>query len=62
MTDTTSAASEHSAEAESQYHNYTGNRIPWYVRLLWLGFWVLAVYYVVSYLVPALSVELAAPP
>ena len=47
-----------SAETEHQYHHYTGNRIPWYVRLMWLGFWVLAVAYTIKFLFPALQLEL----
>lgn len=43
------------AEAESRFHTYVGNRIPWYVRLLWLGFWVFAVVYVIKYLFPDLQ-------
>ncbi len=45
-------------ETESQFHNYRGNHIPWYVRLMWLGFWVLAVAYTIRLLFPALQVEL----
>lgn len=45
-------------EAESKYHNYRGNEIPWYVRLMWLGFWVLAVAYTIRLLFPALQLEL----
>ena len=26
-------------EVEHQHHDYTGNEIPWYVRLIWIGFW-----------------------
>ena len=47
-----------SAESEHQYHHYTGSRIPWYVRLLWLGFWVFAIAYTIRYLFPAVQVEL----
>ena len=55
--------SEHlSADAEHQYHKYVGNRIPWYVRLIWIGFWCFAVYYVVRYLFPDLQTELLTPP
>ncbi len=43
---------------EQQYHNYTSNDIPWYVRLMWLGFWVLAIVYTIRYLFPALQSEL----
>ncbi|MCA9267006.1 MAG: hypothetical protein KDA41_00970 [Planctomycetales bacterium] len=47
-----------SAEVEHGYHNYTGNAIPWFVRVIWIGFWVYAVYYTVQYLFPALRIEL----
>ena len=43
---------------DDQYHHYTGNRIPWYVRLMWLGFWVFAIVYTIRYLFPAVRVEL----
>ena len=46
-----------SAEAEGQFHHYTGNRIPWYVRLIWVGFWAFAVYYTIAYLFPAIQTE-----
>lgn len=51
-----------SPEAEGRFHNYVGNRIPWYVRLIWIGFWCFAIYYVVRYLFPNLQLELLAPP
>lgn len=46
------------AEAENQFHMYRGNDIPWYVRLMWLGFWILTVIYVIRYLFPAIQAEL----
>jgi hypothetical protein len=49
-------------EAESRYHHYTGNDIPWYVRAMWLGFWILAVAYTIQWLFPALQVELFQKP
>ena len=51
-----------SAAAENRYHTYVGNRIPWYVRLIWLCFWVFAVYYVITYLFPDLQTEILNPP
>ena len=45
-------------ENDEQYHHYTGNRIPWYVRLIWLAFWVFAVYYTIRYLFPSVQTEL----
>lgn len=49
-------------ELEDQYHHYTGNRIPWYVRLMWVGFWVLTVVYCLRYLFPAMQRELFSGP
>ena len=46
------------AEIEHQHHNYVGNAIPWYVRAIWIGFWIFAVAYVIRFLFPALQVEL----
>ncbi len=43
------------AEVENQFHNYTTNRIPWYVRMVWIGFWCFAVYYTIRYLFPICS-------
>jgi hypothetical protein len=49
-------------KGEEQYHQYTGNRIPWYVRMIWIGFWIFAIYYTVTYLFPSLQVELLRHP
>jgi hypothetical protein len=47
-----------SAEAEHQHHRYSGNTIPWFVRLIWIGFWCFAAYYTIRYLFPAIQTEL----
>jgi hypothetical protein len=47
-----------SIETDTQYHHYTGNRIPWYVRVIWLGFWIFAIAYTIRYLFPAIRTEL----
>ena len=47
-----------SATGEHRYHNYVGNAIPWFVRLIWIGFWVFAIYYTVQFLFPAVRIEL----
>ena len=46
-----------SPQAEGRFHTYVGNRIPWYVRFIWLLFWIFAVYYVIRYLFPDLQNE-----
>jgi hypothetical protein len=51
-----------SAEAEHKFHNYTTNKIPWYVRLIWVGFWAFVVIYTVRYLFPAMQIEIVTPP
>ena len=50
------------AREEHRFHNYVGNRIPWYVRLIWVGFWVFAIYYAITYFLPDLQTEIANPP
>jgi hypothetical protein len=56
------AADPNSAPVENRYHTYVGNRIPWYVRMIWLFFWVFAVVYVIKYLFPDLQTEILNPP
>ena len=51
-----------SATAEHRYHSYSSNRIPWYVRLIWIGFWIFAIYYVITFLLPDLQTEVLKPP
>ncbi len=46
-----------SAEQELQHHTYRGSAIPWWVRLIWLLFWVFAVYYSLKYVLPAIQAE-----
>ena len=51
-----------SPEEEGKYLNYVGHQIPWYVRLLWLIFWIASAWYVIRLLLPALDAELLSPP
>lgn len=41
------------AQQEGQYHNYTTHRIPWFVRIIWIGFWIGLVWYLVKYAIPS---------
>lgn len=52
---------EMSAEAENRHHAYVGTRIPWYVRLLWLLFWIFAIYYTLAYAIPAIQESFTSP-
>ena len=45
-------------DVEHKHHDYVGNEIPWYVRTIWIGFWIFVVYYTIVYLFPAMQVEL----
>jgi hypothetical protein len=56
------ASTPGSAEAEHRFHHYTGNAIPWYVRLIWVGFWIFAVAYTIRFLFPAMQIELIQRP
>ncbi|MCS6850824.1 MAG: hypothetical protein NZ700_06605 [Gemmataceae bacterium] len=51
-----------SAEAEHTHHRYVTNRIPWYVHLLWVSFWVFGLLYLLRFAIPAMQRELVAPP
>jgi hypothetical protein len=53
---------EQSPPQEEQHHRYITNRIPWYVHLIWISFWLFAVVYIVRYLFPAIQKELLSPP
>ena len=53
---------EHSPEAEHRHHRYVGNTIPWYVRLIWVLFWIFVIYYSLTYFLPAMQTELVTPP
>ena len=46
------------AETEGRYHRYVSNKIPWYVHMIWICFWILAVSYVVRYLFPEVQKEM----
>lgn len=47
-----------SIEADDRYHHYSGNRIPWFVRVMWIGFWTLTIVYSLRYIFPAIQSEL----
>jgi hypothetical protein len=49
-------------EEEQKYQSYVGNDIPWYVRLIWVLFWIMTIWYVVYNMLPAIPVELSSPP
>lgn len=63
MSDASTQGPEQSTpEQDHVFHYYRGNEIPWYVRAMWLGFWIGSVYYIIRYFFPALQIELILPP
>lgn len=42
-----------SAQSDSQFHTYSTHAIPWLVRLLWVGFWVGCIWYIIAYAIPS---------
>jgi hypothetical protein len=61
-TQTSGGPEQTTPEQEHVFHYYRGNEIPWYVRVIWLGFWIGTVYYIIRYFFPAMQVELVLPP
>ncbi len=40
------------ARHENKYHSYQTHHIPWYVRVMWISFWIGAVWYTIRYAIP----------
>lgn len=38
---------------EKRFHTYTTHRIPWFVRLIWICFWIGLVWYIIRYAIPS---------
>ena len=55
-------AEAHSAQRGASRIGPAPHAYPWYVRLIWLCFWVFAIYYVLRYLFPDLQSEILNPP
>ncbi len=56
------APEQSSPEQDQKWHFYQGNEIPWYVRVIWIGFWICSIWYIIQNLLPALQIELISPP
>lgn len=41
-----------SVEEDSRFHTYTTHRIPWYVRVMWIGFWIGCIWYIIKFAIP----------
>lgn len=62
MTIMTTKTEASTPEQESRFHTYSSHVIPWYIRVMWLVFWIFAIGYVIANFLPALQTELLAPP
>jgi len=40
-------------EADRQYHTYRTSHIPWYVRAMWIVFWIALIWYIVKFAIPS---------
>jgi hypothetical protein len=40
------------ARDEANFHTYVTHRIPWYVRAMWICFWVGLMWYVIKFAIP----------
>lgn len=58
----TTTTDESTAQAEGRQHTYASNVIPWYVRGIWLAFWIFVIYYGIKYFLPAIQTELLKAP
>jgi hypothetical protein len=38
---------------DKEYHTYTTHRIPWYVRVMWILFWIGLMWYMIRFAFPA---------
>ncbi len=57
MSDMPQPPSKEAAQASPEgspsfYHAYETHRIPWYVRAMWIGYWIGCIWYVVKYAIP----------
>jgi hypothetical protein len=50
------------AEEERRFHNYVGHKIPWWVRAMWIVFWMFAIWYMIRNFLPALDIEVISSP
>lgn len=49
-------------EQEQRFHRYIGNRIPWFVHLIWVSYWIFCIWYIISFQLPVFKPEFLNPP
>lgn len=43
-----------SASEERGYHTYKTHHVPWFVRVMWIAFWIGLIWYVIAFAMPAM--------
>jgi|GEM_PF-1725843 len=38
---------------DKTHHTYTTHRIPWYVRAMWLVYWIGLIWYIIAFAIPS---------
>jgi hypothetical protein len=46
------ASPDTAPQNENRFHTYVTHQIPWYIRVMWVGFWIGLVWYLVAYAIP----------
>lgn len=41
------------AAEEHKFHTYETHHIPWFVRAIWVAFWILTIWYIIRYAIPS---------
>jgi hypothetical protein len=49
-------------ELARKHHRFLRPRLPWYIQLIWMAFWLFALAFVVYFLFPALQKQLLSVP
>ncbi len=50
---TTDQAGKWSADQDKKFHTFATHRIPWYVRAMWIAFWIGLIRYLVKFAIPS---------
>ena len=44
--------SETTPQKDKEFHTYQTHRIPWYVRAMWILFWIGLIWYIIKFAIP----------
>jgi len=46
-------APNQSPQQDAEFQTYSTHRIPWYVRVMWVAFWLGLIWYVIKFAIPS---------